>query len=242
MLSILPERRGTQESTTHASEGDADRIVSDGNPVDSVLSGLHNMNPDPMNAALVNVVPTEYEIVLGRRQVASVLFLATVILAVTCAIAFIAGKSMSPKGADTTPAVTAVPTRNAAPPARNAAPGQAPVIEATIEKRDAAPITPAKPVAPPRPIVPAGSDEPPIFADPKPGATYIQMAAVDKGVSAIFAEGLRRRGFDAIVAPGPSENMYRVLIGPIPDPAAYSRIKEQLDQIGLLTFGRKYEK
>jgi cell division septation protein DedD len=227
MLSIRPDPPRTQETTTRSAYGDAREIALDGQRADSGIS-----NVEPVSAEALNPVPEEYEIVLGRRQVASVLFLATVVLAVTCAIAFLAGKSLSPKGAEAASAVTAVSAPAAQPP----------VIEATIEKSDAAPITPAKPAAAPKPIVPAGSDEPPIFADPKAGATYIQMAAVDKGVAAIFAEGLRRRGFDAIVAPGPSENMYRVLIGPIPDPAAYTRTKEQLDQIGLLTFGRKYEK
>jgi cell division septation protein DedD len=236
MLSIRPDPPGTQETTTQPTDREARELASgrkareialDGERVDSVIS-----NVETVSAEAVNPAPEEYEIVLGRRQVASVLFLATVILAVTCAIAFLAGKSLSPKSAEAASAVTAVSAPAARPP----------VIEATIEKSDAAPITPLKPAAAPKPIVPAGSDEPPIFADPKAGATYIQMAAVEKGVAAIFVEGLRRRGFDAIVAPGPTENMYRVLIGPIPDPAAYTRTKEQLDQIGLLTFGRKYEK
>jgi cell division septation protein DedD len=239
MLSIRPDPPGTPE-TTHPTDGNAREIASgakgreialDGERVDSGIS-----NVEPVSAEAVTPAPEDYEIVLGRRQVASVLFLATVILAVTSAIAFLAGKSLSPKAAEAASAVTTVPAPI------SPLPGQPPVIEATIEKSDAAPITPAKPAAAPKPIVPAGSDEPPVFADPRPGATYIQMAAVEKGVAAIFVEGLRRRGFDAIVGPGPSENMYRVLIGPIPDPAAYTRIKEQLDQIGLLTFGRKYEK
>ncbi len=237
MLSIRPDPPGTQETTTQPTDREARELASgrkareialDGERVDSGIS-----NAETVSAEAVNPAPEEYEIVLGRRQVASVLFLATVILAVTCAIAFLAGKSLSPKAAE---AASAVPAPKSAPPE------QVPMIEATIEKSDAAPMTPLKPAAAPKPIVPAGSDEPPIFADPKAGATYIQMAAVEKGVAAIFVEGLRRRGFDAIVAPGPTENMYRVLIGPIPDPAAYTRTKERLDQIGLLTFGRKYEK
>jgi cell division septation protein DedD len=231
MLSIRPDPPTTQETTPQSSHVDAREIASDGHRADLGFSNL-----EPVSAEAVNPAAEEYEIVLGRRQVASVLFLATVILAVTCAIAFLTGKSLSPKAAEAASAVTAASEPKPAPTA------QPPVIEATIEKSDAAPITPAKPAPAPKPVIPAGADEPPIFADPKPGQTYIQMAAVDKGVAAIFAEGLRRRGFDAIVAPGPSENMYRVLIGPIPDQAAYTRTKEQLDQIGLLTFGRKYEK
>ena len=80
-----------------------------------------------------------------------------------------------------------------------------------------------------------------MFADPLPRKTYIQMGAVEKGLAIIFAEGLRRRGLDGFVAPGPNEKLFRVLIGPFPDEAAYKRVKIQVDQIGLNTFPRRYE-
>jgi len=150
-------------------------------------------------------VATEFEFVLGRRQVASLLFVATVVLMICVAISYLAGKSMSPKA----PAATIV-VREPEPP----------------------------------PIVlnqePAPAVEPPLFADPKNGSVYIQMGAVEKGVSVIFAEGLRRRGLPAFVAPGPSEKIFRVLIGPLPDPASYVKAKETVDKIGLATFARKF--
>jgi cell division septation protein DedD len=82
--------------------------------------------------------------------------------------------------------------------------------------------------------------EPPLFAEPKAGSVYIQMGAVEKGVSVIFAEGLRKRGLPAFVAPGPSEKIFRVLIGPLPDPAAYMKAKDAVDRIGLATFARRF--
>jgi cell division septation protein DedD len=82
--------------------------------------------------------------------------------------------------------------------------------------------------------------EPPLFAEPKAGSVYIQMGAVEKGVSVIFAEGLRKRGLPAFVAPGPSEKIFRVLIGPLPDPAAYVKAKDAVDRIGLATFARRF--
>src|SRR5580704_15730049 len=100
MLSIRPDPPGTQETTTQPTDREARELASgrkareialDGERVDSGIS-----NVETVSAEAVNPAPEEYEIVLGRRQVASVLFLATVILAVTCAIAFLAGKSLSP--------------------------------------------------------------------------------------------------------------------------------------------------
>jgi hypothetical protein len=70
---------------------------------------------------------------------------------------------------------------------------------------------------------------------------YIQMAAVEKGVAVIFAECLRSHGLEAFVAPGPNDRIFRVVIGPLPDDAAYKKAKTVVDAIGLSTFGRRYE-
>src|SRR5215471_4263843 len=113
--------------------------------------------------------PEEFEIVVGRRQIASILFLGTVIAAVLCSMSYLAGKALALKK------TVAVEQSPPAPP----------LITLNQE--------PAKPE--PKP-------EPPLFADPVKGAVYIQMGAVERGVAVIFAEGLRKHGFDSFVAPG----------------------------------------
>jgi hypothetical protein len=150
--------------------------------------------------------PAEFEFVLGRRQVASLLFVASVILMICVAAAYMAGRSMPPKAS--------------------------PAIAATVEPRE--------PEPPPIVLNQEPERELPLFAEPKAGQVYIQMGAVEKGVSVIFAEGLRKRGLPSFVAPGPSEKIFRVLIGPLPDPAAYMKAKDAVDQIGLATFARKF--
>ena len=90
-------------------------------------------------------------------------------------------------------------------------------------------------------VTPKAPDAP-IFADPAPGKSYIQMAAVEKGVAAVFAEGLRTHGLTAFAAPGPDNRIFRVLIGPVTDPQSYKASKQELDKIGLSTFMRQYEK
>ena len=152
--------------------------------------------------------PEEFEFVLGRRQVASLLFVASVILMICVAAAYMAGRLMSPR----------VSASVAAPPA----------------------VEPREPEPPPIVLNQEPVPELPLFAEPKAGKVYIQMGAVEKGVSVIFAEGLRKRGLAAFVAPGPSEKIFRVLIGPLPDPAAYMKAKDAVDQIGLSTFARKF--
>jgi cell division septation protein DedD len=153
--------------------------------------------------------PPEFEFVLGRRQIASLMFVATVILMICVAISYLAGKSMSAK-----------------------APAPAPAAVVVVREPDPPPIVMNQEPAP----VP----EAPLFADPKLGAVYIQMAAVEKGVAVIFSEGLRKRGLTAFVAPGPNDKIFRVLIGPLPDPASFVKAKDTVDKIGLSTFARKF--
>jgi cell division septation protein DedD len=152
----------------------------------------------------------EFVFVLGRRQVASLLFVATIILMICVAISYLAGKSMLAKAPAAAPVAPVVVVREPDPP----------------------------------PIVlnqePVPAVEGPLFADPKNGLVYIQMGAVEKGVSVIFAEGLRKHGLAAFVAPGPNDKIFRVLIGPLPDPAAYTRAKDTVDKIGLATFARRF--
>ena len=169
----------------------------------------------------------DYEIVLGRRQLASVSFVVLVLIAIFCTVSYLAGKSFVAKAAPAPPPQIVV-----APPE----PAAIPQIEATIAPPAAAPIPAPLPA-----LIKTDLNEPPIFSNPVPGAVYIQMAAVEKGIAAVFAAGLRGNGLPSFVAPGPNDKVYRVLIGPLPDPAAYQRAKEKLDQLGLNTFGKRAE-
>jgi cell division septation protein DedD len=178
----------------------------------SVLDLQHQPNalaePAPAETA-PSAEPQEFEFVLGRMQVASLLFVFSIILMICVAASYMAGKAMAPKPA----------------PAVAVAPVAAPVLDP-----EPPPIVLSQEAPPPLPI----------FAEPKPGLVYIQMGAVEKGVSVVLAEGLRVRGLPAFVASGPNEKIFRVLIGPLPDPASYMKAKEKVDQIGLSTFARKY--
>jgi len=162
----------------------------------------------------------EYEIVLGRRQIASLLFMAVVLAVVFSAVSYLAGRRAVPKPVKVPVATTPAPTAN-------------PVIEAT---------TSVLPTEPGLPIAKRDNKpEPPMFAEPIPGAVYLQMGAVDKGMAMVFAAGLRRYGFDGFVAPGPNDKIFRVLIGPLPDPDSFRRAKAAVDALDLGTFARRYQ-
>jgi hypothetical protein len=173
-------------------------------PADPAPAPLVDEQPEPLEQSAA--IPEEFEFILGRRQIASVLFVFTIVLMICIAVSYLAGKSISPK-----------------------APAPAPVA-AVVREPDPPPIVLNQEPVP----------EAPLFAAPKNGSVYIQMGAVERGVAVIFAEGLRKRGLESFVAPGPNEKIFRVLIGPLPDPAAYTRAKDTVDKIGLATFARRF--
>jgi hypothetical protein len=159
----------------------------------------------------------DYEIVMGRRQIASVLFLGTVILVAFSAASYLAGKSTAPQKT----VVVTVPA-----PAVTPAPAITPA---------AAPVVPAPAVEKPKP---QSAPEAPLFGEAKTGLLYIQLGAVEKGMAIIMAEGLRKEGLNAFVAPGPNDHIFRVLIGPL-DGDGYKKAKDSINALGLAGFERK---
>jgi len=160
----------------------------------------------------------DFELVVGRRQMAALLFLGLVVVAVCSGGSYLAGKAIL---AREEPAAAEIQIEQ--PPA----PAPAPMLEATIVREPAA-------------FVPKTA-EGPIFATPNPQAIYIQVGAVEKGVAILLAEGLRKHALDSFVAPGPGPKSFRVLIGPFPDAEAYQKARNIVSEIGLDSFARRYQ-
>lgn len=156
----------------------------------------------------------EFEFVMGRGQLASTMLLMLVLLVVFSGGAYVIGKTASARAVDTTVLFPpeAAPAQPAPAPAANAAPAEQP----------------------------AGAPAP-LYGDQLTGKVYLQVGAVDKGLAGIWAEGLRTHALDAFVAPGPSEKVWRVVIGPLPNPEAYKRAKDTLDRLNINNFGRKQQ-
>jgi cell division septation protein DedD len=176
----------------------------------------------------------DFEIVFGRRQVASTGLVLMVVLACFSGVSYLIGRSAGAKAGVT--AATAPATAAIAP--------QESVVQAPAEAAAATadPATSAPPASTPATVAPGASKpQAPLFAEAISGQVYIQVGAIDKSLAGIWAEGLRTHGLDAFVAAGPSDKMWwRVLIGPLPDPQSYQRAKNTLDGLGITTFGRKY--
>lgn len=153
----------------------------------------------------------EFELVLGRRQLVIWLFLATVIVAVASSGAYLAAKSAVARSQPVTALAPAPISTPAAAPSKP--------VQATINTA-------------------AGL---PIEQHPEAGGLYLQLGALERGFARVLVEGLRSMGFAAIVAPGPSERVFRVLVGPAKDAASLKRMKDALEETGLSPFIRRYE-
>jgi cell division septation protein DedD len=165
--------------------------------------------------------PEDFELVVGRRQIAGLTFLALIVVAVCSGGSYLAGKAISANRE--VPADVLIKIDQ--PPATSV-PETAPMLEATI-------------VRAPEPLKLAV--DAPLFANPNPQAIYIQVGAVEKGVAMILAEGLRKHALDSFVAPGPGAKSFRVLIGPFADAEAYQKARNVVAELGLDNFARRYQ-
>src|SRR5947207_2308384 len=134
---------------------------------------------------------SEYEIVLGRVQIASWLFVGLIAIAVCSSLAYVAGRSAvakKPPAASQANSVASAPVQPNQQAAAEALPAASIVVPPKTDLQTLL-RTAAKPAQS-------------MFAEPEAGKVYIQMSAVEKGMAMILAEGLRSHGFDAFVAPG----------------------------------------
>jgi hypothetical protein len=159
----------------------------------------------------------DFEVVLGKGQIAVWLFVMLAAVALCSSGAYLAGQVAAAKRK----ALASAPQRAE----QRSQPAQSPVTS-SVTPSSAAPV--AKAAAP-------------LFGEPKNGKVYIQIAAVERGMAAVLAEGLRTHGLEAFVGPGPNEKLFRVLIGPLPDPATFLQTQAVVDSLDLATYARRYQ-
>ena len=75
---------------------------------------------------------------------------------------------------------------------------------------------------------------------PHGGERYIQVGALNLRATRRFVADLRGRKLEPLVAPGPTPEIMRVLIGPFDDNEALNQRRAQLQTEGLDTFVREY--
>ena len=172
----------------------------------------------------------EFELILGNKQLLSVLFIVIVLLGVFFAMGFLAGRTTG-----SGPTVAQVNAQERQPLAVDSASSRPPLV--TEEKTEPAPKqveTPAAPRPEPRPEPkPEPKAEPPAPAKPvpaksagpeaggyiaaPPAGSYLQAAATRRADAEAMLVGIKSRtGLGGYVAPSPkSAELFRVLVGPL---------------------------
>jgi cell division septation protein DedD len=187
----------------------------------------------------------EFELVLGNKELLSVLFIVVVLLGVFFAMGYVVGRNSTPVDA----------ARRSEPYVRTDAPSAMPerrTQRETASTKSEEPVSSSAAVAAeptstqaPNPATSAVSARtievgPVSTAEPQVGQTFLQVSAVAKPEAEILTELLVKKGFHAIVAPGPTDKLYRVLVGPAKDTAELGKLKADLELAGFKSIVRKY--
>ncbi len=101
----------------------------------------------------------------------------------------------------------------------------------TVEKQKT---EPPKPVEPPKKQAEAPKPPPPAApgGQPQAGQTFLQVVAIDKAGADALVETLRKKSFAAVVGAGPSDKIFRVLVGPMKDASDIAKTKMDLEAVG----------
>jgi hypothetical protein len=198
-------------------------------------------------------VDGEFEVLLGNRQLLSVLFIVVVLLAVFFSMGYVIGRRAGPRStyAQLPPAAVVPPSGNQTsgfpePSASSAGlqPGQAAgeeppaagaAIKTSTQPRPQMPV--AEPAKPPS-VAPLAAEAPPPGLIT--GQTYLQATAAKRPDAELVASVLKKKGFPVVLAPGPSEAVFRVLVGPFADADALAKARTGLETAGFKPFARKY--
>lgn len=107
---------------------------------------------------------------------------------------------------------------------------ESPVIKAPVNVP--APAAP-KPAAP-KPAAKSLDLEPKAFTlvTPQPGERYLQVAAVTPHMVLTYVDTLRKVNLEAVVAPGPTPDLLRILVGPFSDQDSMNQAKTLLEAAG----------
>lgn len=182
-----------------------------------------------------------------RKRITYLAIPVTIGVGLLVAIIYIGGRMVTAKPHAPAPVVTAsVPAAVPAPapvepakvdppktqPPSPQAPAK-PAVEAAkptldVKKQDA-PIAKVVPPATPAPKPAAHKNAPLTLITPRAGETYLQLAAFTPRTILTYLDGLRAGGLEPSVAPGPTPDILRVLVGPFPDSEALSKAKARLD-------------
>jgi hypothetical protein len=76
--------------------------------------------------------------------------------------------------------------------------------------------------------------------DPRPGESYLQLAAMGPLATKDYLQELAAKGVHPSIAPGPTEGIYRIVMGPYPSTTALDQARQALESAGAKPMVRTY--
>jgi cell division septation protein DedD len=170
----------------------------------------------------------EFEITLRNRQLLSVFFIIVILVAVFFTMGYVLGRDSGASAA-----VAQAPA---------AAPVEQPAVKPASDFADAP--APAAAAAPVPVTAPAVEEKvaPKLTArsGPVAGEVYLQVVAAKKPDGELVSAVLKKKGFPALIAPGPTDAVVRVLVGPFKGAEEVSKARGELEKAGFKPILRKY--
>jgi hypothetical protein len=186
----------------------------------------------------LNEAPIHQGVMLTSQQWAAGMFLVVLLVGLATAFGYVAGRSATSELCTQSVAETEAglshkilpkPTSEKAPAVSLASSAEHAPAPREREGQTAKVARPAPVLYSPQLISP----------EPNPGQRFLQVAAADLVVAALFVEGLARRGFPGRIVPGPDARTYRVLVGPLTS-SEIAMTNVALERAGFTAFVRVY--
>ena len=179
---------------------------------------------------------------LGNKQLLSVFFIVLILMAVFFTMGYVLGRDSASRGTYSKAPATKPTAPQSQPvgfPDTSQAAAPAPALpQAEGEVRTVTQRQPQLPTAEPgRPSPPPASRG---MATPAAGQVFLQATAGKRPDAELLASVLRKKGFPVVLAPGPTDDVFRVLVGPFEDDEAQRKSRTDLEAAGFKPFTRRY--
>ena len=140
--------------------------------------------------------------------------------------------------------VRIVAAKSSAPPAASQVEAKVPAAAAAATPAAAQPTT-SQPQKPAPPMTVSKTASKPALPDftvitPQAGERYLQVAAVSPHMVLTYVDTLRKTNLEPVVAPGPTPDLMRILVGPFNDTDSLDKAKAQLVTAGKSPIIRSY--
>ncbi len=181
-------------------------------------------------------VDGEFEVLLGNKQLLSVFFIVLILMAVFFTMGYVLGRDSAYRGVASAPVAAKPAASPQGQPGGSSGtsprPETPPVLPPEDETRTGTQPQQQLPAAEPaRPAQPAA---------PEAGQVFLQATAGKRVDAELVASVLRKKGFPVVLAPGPADDVFRVLVGPYEDDQAQRKSRSELEAAGFKPFTRRY--